>query len=200
MSRLLFDLADLAWFKVLILGVFFVAGYRFSYYDDGSKLEERLSQAQVKLKESEIQLLKMKAAMSDANKFEQEVRSSIEQFERITEFMPERMGAADLTTLIGDQAVKAGARVSKTEPRGQGDKTDFFESSKIAFSIDGDFLQITAFLSNLSRVPRLLTFEKIEVQRAAGTDPERPKLQCKGVLIGYRYLRKVAGQADAKKP
>jgi Tfp pilus assembly protein PilO len=200
MSRLLFDLADLAWIKIVVLGVIFSAGYRFSYYDDGSKLEERLAQSQVRLKESEIQLAKMKAAMVDANKFEQEVKSAIDQFDRITEYMPERMGAADLTTLIGDQAVKAGARVSKTEPRGVGDKTDFFESSKIAFSIDGDFLQITAFLSNLSRVPRLLTFEKIEVQRVTSSDPERPKLQCKGILIGYRYLRKMEGQADVKKP
>lgn len=191
------QLADMPWSKVIFVGLGCLAFYYFAFYDDGTSLKDARRQATQNLLEAEKQLKSTKEAIADADRFEREVKETAAQFEHIVNFMPEKMGSAELTTIISDQASRAGVRVMKTEPKNEASQTseggpNFYSTSKVQFHIEGNFTQIASFLSHISRVPKLMTFDKVEITAAEGGNLEAPKLNFNGTLVGYRYHKVVA--------
>lgn len=199
-DQYLVQIGELSWSKVFIAGLGALALYYFTLFDDGSNHRRMYQEATVRLAESEKGLQDTKNAMADADRFEKEVKSTQQQFERIVEFMPVSMSAVTLTEIVTKQASAAGAKVTQMEPKMGDDRLEFYEMTRLNLSLEGSYAQIVMFLSNLSRVSRLLTFDKIELNLAGG-EPESPQLKFVGVLVGYRFLKKplVSEKAEAEK-
>lgn len=200
-QQLLAQIGDMPWSKVLVYGVIALSAYYFMMYDDGSALQNQLQTSATALSQSRAGLEQTKKAMADADKFEREVKSIGQQFERIRDFMPENQSAASLTEVITKQASVSGAKLTKLEPKPINDKVEFYETTKIDISLDGSYPQLVSFLSHLSRVPKLMTFDKIQVIQTGG-EPDKPVLAFKGTLVGYRYIapREEKKGTDAAQP
>jgi Tfp pilus assembly protein PilO len=209
MNPTIAQLANLSWGKVF-LGMLVAGGvYWAALYDDGSTLQSQYAIASQELADAEKQLKKTKEAVANADKFEREVRDTIEQFTKIVEFMPERASTAEMVTLVTDLAAKSGAKLTKTEPRPGSEKADFYEMYRLNLALEGSFSQIVMFLSYLSRVPRLMTFDKVELTGERTGEQEVAKLAFTGTLVNYRYTKTIkviddktnaAGGASAPKP
>jgi Tfp pilus assembly protein PilO len=194
MNDLFARLNDTPWAKVWIAGLLVGFVYYLAIFDDGARLKDVIDQNKQSLLEAETQLKATRESVENANRFEAEVNRIAEQFARITDFMPDRMGVAELTNVITDNATKSGAKLMRTEPEkrqeARSDKADFFETTRVGFHLEGSFSQMVTFLSLISQENRLLTFDEVELSSIDSAPPDAPVLDFKGQIIGYRYIAK----------
>lgn len=195
MNKYLAQLADLQWLKVVGIGIAIVIAYYFLMFNDGTDLNTQIKAAQERREDAKKQLALTEKAMENANRFEKEVEATAKQFERIVEFMPPNIGAAELTAIINKQAQASGVK-PRISPKGEEPQKDFYQVSRVELELEGTFPQILMFLSNISRVPKLLTFDEVEVKTP--TDARSNVLTFKGTLLAYRY--KNTPVASANKP
>ncbi len=189
MEKYILQIGDMTWSKVVIGGLICAGAYWGLFYDDGSVLETGIQALNVKYAESERQLRETKEAMADAEKFEKAVRQNEIQFEKVLEYLPQEINANELTRLVNQQAQLSGPRVFSTRALEIVEKRDFYEMTRLEFSLQGTFAQVVLFLSSLSRIERLLTFDKLQVKMKTAEDV--PTVELSGVLVGYRYLKEL---------
>lgn len=195
MERALAELGELGWPKVMLIGLALLAAYYFGAFDDGTRLGTRIRQERERFNEAEQVMRRTKAAFSDADRYQREVESMIEQYKQIVSFMPEKMNAAELTSTIGDLAAQSNVVLKSTSPgtavakSSTNNKREIFETLRIAFSVEAPYSQILSFLSNVSRVPRILTFDKLELTMTDRMQGESPILVMNATLVGYRYVK-----------
>lgn len=200
MEKYILQLGELTWGKVIVAG-FIVAGvYWGLYYDDGATLEDSIRSLGNQYTESERQLRETKEAMADAEKFEKAVRQNEVQFEKVLEYLPQEINTNEMTRLVNQQAQLAGPRVVSTKAIETIERKSFYEMTRLDFALSGSFSQVVLFLSSLSKIQRLLTFDKLKIKLNPGARPDDiPQVELSGILVGYRYLKDAnptAGAAD----
>lgn len=199
MNKIVVQIAKISWSKVFLFGLIAGGLYWIVGFNDGKDLQTELANTKQQLIEAQKQLAATKEAVASADNFEREVKDTVDQFNRVVpELMPDKMSTADLMTIASDVSNKSGVKLVKTEPRPGVDKTDFYDTTRIAISLEGNFSQIVMFLSNLSRIPKLMTFDHVDVGYAEGnTDLESPRLILNGIMVGYKYLKRGTEKKDA---
>lgn len=210
MEKYILQLGEFTWSKVIVGGLIAAGAYWGLYYDDGSQLENGIKALQGTYAESERQLRETKEAMADAEKFEKAVRQNEVQFDKVLEYLPQDINANELTRLVNQQAQLSGPRVQSTKASELIEKKDFYEMTRLDFSIQGSFSQVVLFLSSLSKIQRLLTFDKIKIKSSQQAAADNPLVELSGTIVGYRYIKdnpegktkdgKETGGAGAKKP
>lgn len=201
MEKYILQLGELTWSKVIVGGIIAAFAYWGLYYDDGTTLDNSIRTLTNRYTESERQLRETKEAMADAEKFEKAVRQNEVQFEKVLEYLPQEINTNELTRLVNQQAQLSGARVRSTKAIDMIEKKEFYEMTRLEFSLQGTFSQVVLFLSSLSKIQRLLTFDKLKIKvENVGTE-EVPRVELGGVLVGYRYLKETdaAGAAAGAK-
>lgn len=196
MEKYILQLGELTWSKVIIGGLIAGGLYWGLYYDDGSALENSIRSLSQQYGESERQLRETKEAMADAEKFEKAVRQNEVQFEKVLEYLPQEINANELTRLVNQQAQLSGARVQTTKAVEQVERKEFYEMTRLEFGLSGTFSQVVSFLSSLSKIQRLLTFDRLKIKTTQATSDGTAAVELTGTLVGYRYL-KVAPEAAA---
>lgn len=191
MNLYLEKLASLAWSRVLILSVVLGAVYYYTIYDSGAALDARLQVAEKNLSDSRLKLEATKKADKNVKVFIQKVEDAQKQFQNVVSYMPSDMNLGNFLQKVKDQASAAGASVQAFSPSSDSEKKEFYEIRKFDLQINGNFAQIVGFLSNLSKMPLLVTFNKINIKKEGG-EFDNPKLSFKGTLVGYRYIKEAA--------
>jgi Tfp pilus assembly protein PilO len=189
--------ARLSWLRVLLGCLLSGGAYYALLYNDGTAKLAVLQTTENQQRDAANSLKATQTAVANADKFEREVKDLSEQFTHIVTIMPEKLNMAELTATVMEIALKSGVRLLKTEPKPSSVKTEFYDSIGLGLSIEGNFSQIAMFLSMLSRVPRLMTFDHATLENAGDIDPETPKLAFKTTLIGYRYVPDVVADPKA---
>ncbi len=204
MEKYILQLGEFTWSKVVVGGLIAAGAYWGLYYDDGSLLETGIKSLESTYTESARQLAETKEAMADAEKFEKAVRQNEVQFDKVLEYLPQEINANELTRLVNQQAQLSGPRVQTTKALELIERKDFYEMTRLDFSISGSFSQVVLFLSSLSKIQRLLTFDKIKIKSSQASATELPVVELSGVLVGYRYVKDSGtdkkGGANGKKP
>ncbi len=205
MEKYILQLGEFTWSKVIVGGLIAAGAYWGLYYDDGGLLETGIKTLEATYEESARQLAETKEAMADAEKFEKAVRQNEVQFDKVLEYLPQEINANELTRLVNQQAQLSGPRVQTTKALELIERKDFYEMTRLDFSISGSFSQVVLFLSSLSKIQRLLTFDKLKIKSSQTTATDVPVVELSGVLVGYRYVKdsgdiKGAGGASGKKP
>ena len=196
MEKYILQLGEFTWSKVIVGGLIAAGAYWGLYYDDGSNLENAIKALQGQYTESERQLRETKEAMADAEKFEKAVRQNEVQFEKVLEYLPQDINSNELTRLVNQQAQLSGPRVQTTKAIETIERKDFYEMARLEFGLQGSFSQVVLFLSSLSKIQRLLTFDKLKMHVQQGPGSETPQVELSGLLVGYRYVK----EADPKDP
>jgi type IV pilus assembly protein PilO len=194
--------AELPWPKVMMAAAGAVAVYYFLQYDDGSRLRALYEQKQSEMKKEEMLLKKTQDAMKDLERFKDALNSQSAQVREILNFLPKQMNTGELLTSLQDRASQAGMRVLKVEPQDQVTKIEFYEYMKIDIQLQGTYSQVATFLSLLSKLPRLLTLEKIKLATSASyvkgsaTDGGT-KIDFAATIIAYRYAEEAKASDSA---
>ncbi len=190
MEKYILQLGELTWSKVVVAGLIAAGVYWGLYYDDGATLEDSIRSLTTQYTESERQLRETKEAMADAEKFEKAVRQNEVQFEKVLEYLPQDINTNEMTRLVNQQAQLAGPRVVSTKAIETIERKSFYEMTRLDFALSGSFSQVVLFLSSLSKIQRLLTFDKLKIKVNPGGRPDDiPQVELSGVLVGYRYLK-----------
>lgn len=204
MNPYLAKLAALEWIKVLGIGILLAAVYYFVMFDDGTLLNDQIAQAKTRLETANRQLGETEKALAESERFEKEVQGLARQFEKITDFMPSTVTAVDLTTVVNKQAQLAGVKIVKVEPDPEVKRVSFYEMTKVNLELEGSYAQIATFLSYISRIPRLLTFEMTSISLpssgAPGEMSSAGKLLFSSSMVGYRYLKDAPVDIPAAAP
>jgi Tfp pilus assembly protein PilO len=195
-NQYILSLGEMSYAKVATWGLALCVVYFFTYFDDGASLVAQIAAANAELEKSQKNLAETKEAMADAERFEKVITQNKEQFKKVLEYLPSNMDANDLTRIISQQSQLTNSRVAKTEPSGLPEKKDFYEMIRLSFELQGTFSQVVAFLSAISKVQKLLTFEGIKIEMKEGADPENPSVRLSGVVVAYRYLQSEEGEGE----
>lgn len=203
MQQYILQLGEMTWSKVIVGGLIALGAYWGLYYDNGEKLETEIQQLTARLTESERQLRETKEAMADAERFEKLVRQNEIQFEKVMEYLPQDTNSNELTRLVNQVSQLSGARVKATQPMSVAERRDFYEMTRIKVDLQGSFSQVVLFLSSLSKVQKLLTFDSLEIKLsedgALVGEGETPPVTLEATMVGYRYLKDVETAADANR-
>lgn len=195
MEKYILQLGELTWSKVIVGGLIAAGVYWGLYYDDGSGLEASIAALNTQYTASERQLRETKEAMADAEKFEKAVRQNEVQFDKVLEYLPADINTNEMTRLVNQQAQLAGPRVVSTTAVETIEKKSFYEMTRLDFALSGTFSQVVLFLSSLSKIQRLLTFDKIKLKIETGPAGESPQVELSGILVAYRYLKEAVDPA-----
>lgn len=188
-NQLLIKLAVLPWFKVLGIGVLAGGLYYLVLFSDGQAQLDQLAQTQQQVAQTEKEIAAVKEALANADRFEREVKDTVDQFTHIVDFMPTKITTSMLTSTISDACTKSGLRLLKIEPKDEKQRVEFYETTRVGFSLEGNFTQLVNFLSALSRAPRMMNFDGLAISVSNdSTDIEVPRLVAAGVLVGFRYM------------
>ena len=203
MQQYILQLGEMTWSKVIVGGLIALGAYWGLYYDNGEKLETEIQQLTTRLAESERQLRETKEAMADAERFEKLVRQNEIQFEKVMEYLPQDTNSNELTRLVNQVSQLSGARVKATQPMSVAERKDFYEMTRIKVDLQGSFSQVVLFLSSLSKVQKLLTFDSLEIKTleegAVIGEGETPPVTLETTMVGYRYLKDQETAADANR-
>lgn len=181
-------LADYSWQKILIIGVALAAAYYFLYFDDGARLDQALTTAEGELTREKELLGKTKTAMEDLMRFKEDLANQQAQVKEVLNFLPKQMNIGELRSVILERAAQAGLKVLKTDPKDAITRIEFYEATRIDVELEGTYNQIATFLSLLSKLPRLVTIDKIILEIQKKEPGESPKIKFASTLVGYRYV------------
>ncbi len=193
-------LASLSPRSAMLIGAVLAVLYYLLVFDNGASLDQNLQQAQARIVEAEQQLKATQEAFANAERFEREVKSIVDQFAVVIEYMPEGMNSTDLMSIVSELTTKTGLKLVRTEPISGGEKGTFYEPIRMSFAFEGSFAQILTFLSEISKVPRLITFEGVDLSTVPNSDPEMPQLLFSGTIVAYRYIAKAATNTPDSQP
>jgi Tfp pilus assembly protein PilO len=205
LNRFFIFLAGLDMIKILGIGALVAVLYFFVIFDNGQSLKTQIEQLETQAATTQTEIKTVKDALANADRFEREVKDTVEQFTHITDFMPEKLTTAGLVTTLSELTTKAGLKLTKTEPKSGSERVDFYEITKVAFAVEGSFTQLMSFLSGISKAQQILTIDGLKIEVAQNSaDPESPRIVAEGVLFGYRYLNTnplaTPNKAGAAKP
>ena len=179
-------LALLTWFKALLAGLILSGLTYLAVNEDSSVFEAKRSAATKELEAATKNLRQTEDALRNAVRFEAENKAMQAQFKGLVEFLPNEPNLVELMRTLTTEAKKSGADVSRIDPQVKaGERSDFYETSKIDIQMKGTYSQLVLFLSYLTHVPRLLTFEKMELS----VDALRTgRITFVATLVAYRYV------------
>lgn len=198
-NDLINKLAIMPWARVFVVAGLVALLYWQFGLEEGVT-DEQFQAAEASRSQAQASLVATQKAVADLKKFREELDLMNSQFQQVVELMPSEANVADFMLLIREEATKAGSRVKKLEPAKDIQKIDFYETRKLEISLEGNYAQILTFLSNLSRLKRLVTVEKLSLSQTISTEQE-PKVAFSGTLVSYRYLAQSApGSTPAPGP
>jgi Tfp pilus assembly protein PilO len=196
-TKLIVGLGEASWSKILVIGLLLAGLYYLAMYDNGAALRAALESSTHQLADTTKKLRETKKALDDAARFEKDVIAQEQNFKKVTEFMPADINAAELNQILTRQATLAGVKIMKLDPQAGDQRIDFYEMTRMKVVVQGSFAQILSFMSNLTKVPKLLTFDDLELAMIPAGDPEQPKINGTGTLVAYRYIPEAAPEKTA---
>ena len=187
MNDAILKLASMPWPRVFVIAAI-VAGLYFQFGLEEGVTDAQFAEVESRKVVAQTSLESTQKAVADLKKFREELDLMNAQFLQVVELMPAEANVADFMLQIREEATRGGARVKKLEPLKEIGKFDFYETRKLEISLEGTYSQILSFLSNLSRLKRLVTVEKIGLSQQ-GIANEEGKVAFTGTLTNYRYVK-----------
>lgn len=184
MEKYLEQLTNVSMRAILLIGLGVGLLYYLIWYNDGSRLEKRIKVAQQDVQEKQKKIKKIKKEIEDGRKFERELNTMIEAYQKALEYIPNEFSVFELTRTISDEARAAGTNILKISPKAERDRKEFYEEMSVDIELEGSFGELTLFLANISKVRRILNTKDLQVSERTGSE----LLRFKGTLVGYRYV------------
>jgi Tfp pilus assembly protein PilO len=126
------------------------------------------------------------------------------QFQEMVDYMGPDSNFSNLILSLQKEAMSSGAVVKSTKPDNKIEDVDFYAITKVTLVMEGTYAQLVLFLSNVSKLNRLVTVEKLELEQhsssSASAEPGTDLISFTGTFVGYKYVSKPDLGKDPKNP
>ncbi len=135
--------------KALILGILLAVIYYLTVFDDGSQTKIRLKNLKKQIKAAELQKSEINSLISQEKKLQERLELKEDYLSQIEKHIPFQIRNADLHRQIDEYAQAASIEVKNKKPLNKISGT-YIDEIPLHFTADGDYSQITQFLSFIS--------------------------------------------------
>jgi type IV pilus assembly protein PilO len=181
--------------KAIMIGLVLTVIFYFLIYNDGSALEANLAAGRAALEQKTRELESMRKTLADA-KTHQEVAARLgKDMEQVLSAVPQDYNNIELMKLVSTEAKSVGLNILSLAG-GEGQASDpgkNFVPINVSVSLSGTFNQIMMFLSNLTKVGKVILTRDLNLT-AGNSTATSPIMTFSATLIAYRYTEKVGGK------
>lgn len=191
-------LSQLTFGRATIIGLVLAAVYFFTLYNDGTVIENQIAASQGEVQKNRAEVESIRQAILDAERYQQTMSVLGAEMEKVVKAIPAKLNSLDLMKTISTEAKGVGAEINQlnspqTASIGTADENPnrFYEVIPIEVDITGTYNQIMLFLSNLTKLDKIITAERLIMaisQRGSGKSSSSvPIINMKASLQAYRY-------------
>lgn len=196
--------------KAIMIGIALAGVYFFAIYDSGSRLETQISTKQAETTKAQQELTAIKKAIADAERFQKTKETLGQELDLVLKAIPVELTPLEFMRIVSNEAKVVGASIlSLTQgrenrtaaPVGKDQEKPFFEPVSVNIGLEGTYNQLMMFLSNLTKVDKIVTVSNLKLQLKTDTaDSTAPSLlKLEGELKAYRYLPQEDGDKNKDK-
>lgn len=181
----LFSLANFQLFSIIVFGGFFLGGYYFAFYDDGSALEKAISDVQTQTRQVEGDISKTQKEIENVKIFEREIKTQQKAVRYFLNYIPNSLTFTEIYTLVLQTAKSSGVNIEvKKDQQTEVQETEDTEyhALTVELKISGAFSQIVLFLSQLTTQKRILIVNNIDMR----VERPSPLITADIELMAYR--------------
>jgi Tfp pilus assembly protein PilO len=189
--------------KAIGMGLLLALIYYFALYNDGSVLEMSISNARATATQKKTEFETMKKTLVDASRHKEISARLGEELKMVLQAVPESYSPVELMKLVSSEAKGAGLNIlsiSGAEIKLKDTKSNFIPIN-VTVGLSGTFNQIMIFLSNLTKVGKVIITKNISMGSSAGATANlnnvsdvSPILSFNGVFEAYRYQAVAPGK------
>ncbi len=171
----------------LLCAVVLAAGF---WLDTRAQLEalERARQEEEQLKRT-FEAKQAKAANLDI--FRRQMEEMRRSFGTMLRQLPSRTEIAELLVDITQAGLVNGLRFELFKPEEER-PAEFYAELPIRIKVVGTYHQFGRFVSDVARLPRIVTLHDVRIERLKGKDGQKSKLVMEATAKTYRYLEEEA--------
>lgn len=172
----------------LALGLCLAFVYYFTpLFDDGHELQAQIDSAKVQLVIKKKEKEKIENDINEAKRIKERVNLLSEKFKIAVQYLPTEWREDSLLTDISRQAQIAGVTVVKINTQKERTAVGVYEEMKIDFEIKGTFASMMIFISNVTKIKRIIEVSEI-FMKSDDPEAETPSLTSTGRFTTYRYI------------
>ncbi|MDL1970563.1 MAG: type 4a pilus biogenesis protein PilO [Candidatus Desulfofervidaceae bacterium] len=185
-------------FLYVITFLFGVVLFWYLYYAP-SKTE--IKQLKHNLEQSRMKLHQFKQAQKELDKLNKEMVETKKKLYEVTQLLPTRKEIPNLLSDISNLGNECHLEFLLFQP-GKETIKDFYAEVPVRLIIQGEYLNVKAFLEKLSDLPRVINVAELKMS-SPRTEGEKIKLKVETLLLTYRFVpkeeRAAISQRKAKK-
>jgi type IV pilus assembly protein PilO len=189
--------------QAVIAGGVFAAVYYFLLFNDGSRIEARIQQAQTQLDAERKELSNLEQQIEDARRMQAMADKMGEEIKQVGDYLPEKFSSVDLMRIVNEEIKAVGVNLENLtsgNSAGMGNQNEgssFYEKVSVDVSLEGEFNQLLVFLSNLTRVKKILILKKFTLRSEMGASGDARDLKFQATIEGYRFIDEATQQGGA---
>ena len=166
-------------------------------------LTEKISNLHGDIEKLEGRIMKHRRAAREIHKIREELDKVRSQWEYSKELLPDKTEIPSLLRQISGNAKTAGLNVTLFAPVPTEAKKEFYAEVSFDTQLEGPFLNLLRFFSNVGRLPRVVNFSQIEMKspKFVGDDMVL-STRCTGTTFRFMTPEEIEAQKkaeDAKK-
>jgi len=199
--KLLKAFSDLSLGRVVIMAIFIAAGYYFTYFDQGTTIEEQITTVQGVVAQEEAK----KAEINKTMKKEEEMRGNVLQLKRNLEVVkakiPTDLKDSQMQSIINAAATTAQVKIAglsvvsspPKDPNAAPVKVsiadvkpeNLIEEIRFKVTILGTFDNFLNFVETLSKEDKVIKIKNFSIQKTS-EDIDDDKITFTGDVVGFR--------------
>jgi type IV pilus assembly protein PilO len=188
-ANILIRLASFSFQKTLIFSAILGGIYYMMFFDDGSSIQVKITEAEKKVQEAEQLSKKSDEALKEVEAVRATVGALSEQFKTVSQALPSEVQMTDIIRTVDFVSRKSGVSIKTKEPKPVVNR-DYYEEIPLKISLEGTYAEITTFLFLLASTERIMKVNNFTVslpkEKAKGMGPGR--LAFEGQVISYRFI------------
>lgn len=161
----------------------------FSAYYFGLGVQEykdRTEAAKYQLETNQKKLKETLDSTQNKAKFQEETEKIAQTFRMALDYLPKELDTQDILSKVYREARASGIELINFKPRSSRIQ-EFYEELPMDIQTRGTYSQLLTFLSNVSRIPRIINIKNIDIGNPQFKEGV-PYMQLSGTLAGYRYV------------
>lgn len=198
-------LKQLTFGKTILIGLVLTVVYYFALYDDGVALETQINTTRTELETNTKELESLKKAILDAERYKLTMATLGAEMDKVLLAIPAKLTTLDLMKIISTEAKNVGANIvninsGTSVARGRDEPATFYESVPISISITSSYTQTMLFLSNLTRLDKIVVAKKIKMNAssAANSVSTSPIMSTSIDIEAFKYVSPEAAAGEKK--
>lgn len=186
-SLVRYPLSQIAFFSVLIGAL-----YYFIIYDDGSAINQEISELQEQIAQEETKRADTEKTLSEEARMKDALVILTQEYQSLSRKLPAALSSIDINRNIEAFARESGVSIKNRRPENIVRK-EIIDEVPVVVGLEGGFAELAQFIYYVSAAERVTSLRKFIIQPL---DPKSTRLRLEGTVLGYKLAEE---KPDAKK-